>query len=152
MKKLNIILAIGMMLVMLTSCTTATEMTIFSEPGTEIYTPSFTQLGVTDNSGRLTLKIDNDNYHAFLLSHRPGSKDNIPFALDYQHRKVGGAKANEGFGWTLTGIGATALAGGVIAGIAVDSDSKGTAWAVAGSGALLSLFGLLMALTRIAVE
>ena len=133
MKKINIILILGMMLAMLTSCHTSTQIAIFAEPGTEIYTPALTQLGVTDNSGRLVLEIDDTVHHTFLLSHSPGSKENVPFALDYKHRQVGGTKFREGLGMGMAFVGLGAMVGGLIPVLTNTDDLTGAFIALGGA-------------------
>lgn len=99
------------------SCSTSTVFTVYGEPGTEILTPSKSTIATIDNTGKVSLSNPDDNYYAFLLSHKPGSNDYIPFALDYKHKDYTGTKVARGLGFVLAGMGTFSLTVGTIAGI-----------------------------------
>ena len=105
MKKLYIILFIVNVITIMTSCSSSTKFVVFANPGTEILTPTKKTLGVVGNNGQIKLKLDDDEYYAFLLTHTSESNDYVPFALDYKYRS--------GFavGMTEVTLGTIALAG-----------------------------------------
>lgn len=102
---------------MIQSCTTYTKFTVYGNPGTEILTPDGTKLATIDNTGRAKIKNNDDVYHAFLLSHQPGSDVNVPFALDYQKKSYKG--------WWYTIYSAFALFGAGAAASSSDKDLGG---------------------------
>ena len=84
----RIIIHIGFAVVavifLMASCTTSQTITIKGTPGTNIYTPSNNLLGSIDQKGEIKVKLESDNYYAFLLSQKQGSQELVPFALDYK--------------------------------------------------------------------
>lgn len=98
-----------------TSCSTSTEFTIYGDPGTQILTPNKTTLATIDNTGKVQITNPDDDYYAFLLSHKPGTTEYIPFALDYKEKAYRGSKFAKVFGMTLAGIGTGVLLTGAIA-------------------------------------
>lgn len=97
-----------------TSCSTSTKFTIYGDPGTQILTPSKTTLATIDNTGKVKIKNSDDDYYAFLLSHKPGTAEYIPFALDYNKKTYTGSKLAYGLGLGLAALGSTALIIGTI--------------------------------------
>lgn len=96
-----------------TSCSTSTKFTVYGEPGTQILTPSRTALATIDNTGKVKIANPDDVYYAFLLSHKPGTEEYIPFALEYKHKVYSGSRIAKGLGMTLAGVGSIALLFGV---------------------------------------
>ena len=80
----NIFLSLTILLVcsVLTSCRTSQKLTLQGEQGTEIFTPTMEKVGDIGSNGlgRIKLKIF---YHTpYLISHKPGTQEFVPFALD----------------------------------------------------------------------
>ncbi len=75
----------------LLSCSSTQSIAIKGEPGYEIYSPDMEKLGEIDNTGNANITISRDGYYAYLLSHKPGSGQLVPFALDYKHKNHYGA-------------------------------------------------------------
>lgn len=105
-----------------TSCWTSTKFTVYGEPGTQIMTPSKDTLATISNTGKVKIANDDDDYYAFLLSHKPGTEEYIPFALDYKKKSYPGAKVVEGVGILVGGAGGVLALSGLIALIAGDED------------------------------
>lgn len=137
MKHLNILIPSVCIVFLLTACHTSTEVIVFTEPGTEILKPNYNQLCVADNNGKAVFEIDDDIHYSFLFSHKPGTLEYIPFALDYIHNNYKGTKSKIGIGITLTSIGAVTMLSGALA-IALNSDESeiGGGIALAGAGLL----------------
>jgi len=117
--------------VVLTSCWTSTKISVLSEPGTEILRSDNTLIGVTDNTGKLTFKMDDDTYSAFLISHKPNTDAYVPFALDYKTRDITGTCLQEFTGGTIALAGITSLLVGSIA-LAANDDEVATPFMLAG--------------------
>ena len=84
--KSSYILLLGVLLCSI-SCAT-TKRTVKGAPGTVIYTTRGHNLGTIDQSGNAEIKIDRDNYYAFLLAQSPESNIKVPFALDFKKESV----------------------------------------------------------------
>ena len=84
--KSSYILLLGVLLCSI-SCAT-TKLTVKGAPGTVIYTTRGHNLGTIDQSGNAEIKIDRDNYYAFLLAQSPESNIKVPFALDFKKESV----------------------------------------------------------------
>ncbi len=130
--------------ILLTSCHTSTAVIVKTEPGSEVLTPNLTPLGIADSEGYLELKIDDNNYFPFLLSHKPNESNYIPFALNYKHKSRKGAKFSGGLGIGMAGVGLGGMFGALIPMIvaAADGDDDlllGSAFGVAGGGVLAGL-------------
>lgn len=123
----------------LTSCWTSTKFTVQTEPGTEIMSKDYTLLSVADSRGKAKVKISDDEYSAFLLSHRPNTDTYIPFAIDYKSRSVVGTSLQQFTGYLLSGMGIILMGSGTIALIAGDED---VALPLAGGGAALAFAGM----------
>lgn len=135
MKKICSLILIMVACLVLSACSSSTSLTVQTEPGTEILTSNYTRLGVADATGKLKLKISDDNYSAFLISHRPNTDTYIPFALDYKKRSTIGAELTK---WTGGLIGSAGLflelVGGIMAISEGELDDTGTAFMLAGLG------------------
>lgn len=92
------------------SCSTSTHLAIYGDPGTQILTPSKTTLATIDNSGKVDIYNPDDDYYAFLISHKPGTDEYIPFALDYNYNYHGGARFLAGIGLGIECVGAILFA------------------------------------------
>lgn len=117
--KHNIITAIVLILGA-QSCTISKEITINTEPSTEIYDRDFERVATADEYGHAHLRVNVKDYHAFYLSKRPNSEEYIPFAIDYKKRSKAGIITFS----TLLGVipavmSATAIACGEDAGLAI---------------------------------
>lgn len=113
-------MVVGCMMFYLTSCSTSTNFTVYGDPETQILTPSKKKLAVIDNTGKVKISNPDDDYYAFLLSHKPGTDEYIPFALDYHKESYFRAKLAEALTIVPAGAGAvTSLVGAIslIAGI-----------------------------------
>ncbi|MBQ9637671.1 MAG: hypothetical protein IJV36_07270 [Prevotella sp.] len=99
----------------------------------------YTLLSVADSRGKAKVKISDDEYSAFLLSHRPNTDTYIPFAIDYKSRSVVGTSLQQFTGYLLSGMGIILMGSGTIALIAGDED---VALPLAGGGAALAFAGM----------
>lgn len=122
-----------------TSCSTSTKFTVYGEPGTQILTPSRTALATIDNTGKVKIANPDGVYYAFLLSHKPGTEEYIPFALDYKKKSYPGAQLAKGFGMGLAGAGSAILIGGAIAVLAGSEDAATPLLAAGGAMDLLGI-------------
>lgn len=125
----------------LTSCWTSTKFTVQTEPGTEIMSKDYTLLSVADSRGKAKVKISDDEYSAFLLSHRPNTDTYIPFAIDYKSRSVIGTSLQVLTGYLLGGIGGVLGIGGIAAGLAGDEDA-GLPLMIGGAGVAFAAIGI----------
>ena len=125
----------------LTSCWTSTKFTVQTEPGTEILSKDYTLLSVADSKGEAKVKISDDEYSAFLISHRPNTDVYIPFALDYKSRSVAGTGFQQFIGLFLGGIGTVALIGATAAVIGGDEEVA-VQLVTGGAGAAFSGMGI----------
>lgn len=91
------------------SCSTYTKFNVAGQPGTKIYNSQGNELATIDASGQARLTLSDEYYHDFLLAIEPGSKNAVPFALDYKHRSTSGAAFSAGTGFGLLSLGAAGL-------------------------------------------
>ena len=77
---------------MINSCSTFQNITVFGEPGIEIYTPNLEKVGIIKGDGKGEITLPRDGYYPFLLSSNGGADIKIPFALDYKNRSYTGAR------------------------------------------------------------
>lgn len=117
----------------LTSCSTTSKFSVYGDPGTEILTPKKTKLATIDNTGKAEIENDDDDYYAFLLTHKPGTNEYIPFALDYKKKNYGGTRAAYVAGMGVTGAGTVLALSGTIAMLA-GSTEVGAPLFVSGAG------------------
>lgn len=136
MKQIINLLVLFGVCVVLTSCWTSTKISVLSEPGTEILRSDNTLIGVTDNTGKLTFKMDDDTYSAFLISHKPNTDAYIPFALDYKTRDITGTCMQEITGGAIAAAGVFSLLVGTCAILGNSEDVAKPFW-LAGSAATL---------------
>lgn len=87
------------------SCTTTQTISIKGEPGSKIYSPDMSRLGVINETGSVDITLPSEGYYAYLLSQDKDSKQLIPFALDYKNKNYYGTyfARNLGMGLTVTG-------------------------------------------------
>ncbi len=88
MKKTNIFLliAFGIFLVTLSSCSSSQTFLVQGTPGTVISSPTNQRLAVLDNMGQAQITMKRgDGYYHYLQSQVPGSSLQVPFALDYKN-------------------------------------------------------------------
>lgn len=83
MKKIIGFFLVVFSIIMLQSCTTSQKVTVQGIPGTEIYSPTMSKLGVIGPNAQVTFKISSDDYFSYLMSKNAGSDEFVPFALDY---------------------------------------------------------------------
>lgn len=113
------------------SCSTSQTLTIEGRPSTEVLTPSLKTLGVIGNNHKLDIKISSDAYYAFLLTRSNGSKELVPFALDYRNKSYRGTQTQNLIGWALTISGlASAIPGTIM--LVADSDNEAGGYVLAG--------------------
>lgn len=105
----NTLLIVGVMFCS-TSCGTYTKLSITGEPGTEILTPGQRRLATINASGRAKINNPDGDYYAFLISHKPGTNEYIPFALDYREKEYAGAAFGK-FGGAVIGLAGLSAAG-----------------------------------------
>lgn len=128
------------MIFVASSCSTSTKFIVYGDPGTQILAPNKTNLATIDNSGKVYISNPDDDFYAFLLSHKPGSDEYIPFALDYKYKVYRGSKIAKWSGMIAEGMGIVGLLAGTIACCAGDPDSGlpligvGTGLALTGAG------------------
>lgn len=77
---------------MINSCSTFQNITVFGEPGTEIYTPNLEKVGTIKSDGKGEITLPRNGYYPFLLSGNGVADVKIPFALDYKNRSYTGAR------------------------------------------------------------
>lgn len=82
----NIYLSLTILLVcsVLTSCRTSQKLTLRGEPGSEIFTPTMEKVGDIGSNGLGRIKLDISAHTPFLISHKSGTQEFVPFALDYK--------------------------------------------------------------------
>ena len=81
---LKLLMMIGM--VVFYSCSSSQNITVKGTPGTEIYSPANTKLGVIDSAGELKVSVPNGGrFYHYLLSGKVGEGKLVPFALNYKH-------------------------------------------------------------------
>jgi len=122
MRTLYFSIVFVIMTALLSSCSTTTTFSVHGEPGTEILTPNKKTLATIDNSGVAKITNPDDDYYAFLLSHRPGTNDYVPFALDYKEQHYPGSQFLKGTGIAIAGAGCFSIFTGLIALIAGEED------------------------------
>lgn len=125
----------------LTSCWTSTKFTVQTEPGTEIMSKDYALLSVADSRGKAKVKISDDEYSAFLLSHRPNTDVYIPFALDYKSRSVVGSGLQVFTGYWLEGMGCVLMIGGTVA-VLSGAEDAGLPLVIGGAGAAFAGMGI----------
>lgn len=120
----------------ITSCSTSQTISVFGNPGTEIYSPDMDRVGVVDNKGIAKIKIASDDYYAYLMSFNKSTGDFVPFALDYKECNYLDEQVLRGVGYTVMFAGAFAGFVGAIA--AIDgSDDVARDFFVPGSAGML---------------
>lgn len=143
MKNIVRLMAVLLFCSMINSCSTFQNITVFGEPGTEIYTPNLEKVGTIKGDGKGEITLPRDGYYPFLLSGNGGSDIKIPFALDFRNRSYTGARILYIAETAFTAIGLSALTVCSVAIIASGEDAEDlgiapqmVAGAVVGFGAL----------------
>lgn len=126
------------------SCSTSQKITITGNPGTSIFAPDFSRLGQIPSSGKLKIKLADDQYWAFLLSGTANGENLVPFGLNYKNSKRLGSEIVKDAGFGLGSIGVVALAVGTTI-VCADSESDGGLPFVAGGGIATALGGSMAA-------
>ena len=121
------------------SCTTSQTLTIEGLPGTEILTPGLKNLGTIGNNHKAKITIPSDDYYAFLLARSNGSKELVPFALDYRNKKYRGTRAQGAIGMGLGIAGLVPMLTGTLM-LCVDEDVEeaGLSMLLGGVGATVA--------------
>lgn len=132
---------IGCVILCFTSCKTTTMFTIHGEPGSQILTPDRTTLATIDSTGNVSIANPNNNYYAFLLSHKPGTQEYVPFALDYTKNSYKGDRFANSLFCSFMGGGLGLEFAGLIAVLATGGEDMAALIPVVG-GAGLALSGL----------
>ena len=114
------------------SCSTSQTLTIEGLPGTEILTPGLKNLGTIGSNHKAEITIPSDDYYAFLLARGNGSKELVPFALDYRNKKYRGTNIQHGVGLGLAVVGLAGLLPATIM-LAVDSENDVSGYIYAGA-------------------
>lgn len=129
MKKLYTIFVFVAFGLLFFSCKTTREITVSGIPGTDIYKPDMSKVATIQESGSVNVKLDKKEFLSYMISNVPGSKDFVPFALDYErknyHRDVNL--------WTGTYL----LSGGVVL-AAVGIGLPEASLAIAGAGLIVA--------------
>lgn len=120
----------------ITSCSTSQTISVFGNPGTEIYSPDMKKVGVVDNNGTANIKISSDDYYAYLMTYNQSTKELVPFALDYKYCGYYGDDFLTYTGGTLVTAGLVGCIGGVAA-FCTGADDIASQFLVAGGGATL---------------
>lgn len=93
MKNVVRLMAVLLFCSMINSCSTFQNITVFGEPGTEIYTPDLEKVGTIKGDGKGEITLPRDVYYPFLLSGNGEWADiKIPFALDYKNKSYNGTR------------------------------------------------------------
>ena len=123
--------------IMLQSCTTSQKITVQGIPGTEIYSPTMSKLGVIGSNAQVTFKISSDDYFSYLMSKNAGSNELIPFALDYKNHSYTGTQVLKYLGYGISATGVFSCLVGAATCFNGDFDEVGAPFAAAGGGAVL---------------
>ena len=131
---LKLLMMIGM--VVFYSCSSSQNITVKGTPGTEIYSPANTKLGVIDSAGELKVSVPNGGrFYHYLLSGKVGEGKLVPFALNYKHSgncelqnaMIYGGPCLMPFGGIFASVGAAIgvpAVGGIIGGIGLYLSDK----------------------------
>lgn len=109
MKNIVRLMAVLLFCSMISSCSTFQNITVFGEPGTEIYTPDLEKVGTIKRDGKGEITLPRDGYYPFLLSGNGGTDMKIPFALDNKNRSYTGARVLSCVEAAIAGAGAVSL-------------------------------------------
>ena len=126
-----------LMLLMLFSCGAPQKISVSGKPGTKIYSPNMRFMGEVSSSGTAVVRMDKDNYYAYLLSKDEGSSEYVPFALNYNRDLHGGSKAVAVLGATASLVGSFGLIICLLAGAEGAMPAFGIA-SLAGLGVMIS--------------
>ena len=137
MKKINffLLIALGIFLVTLSSCSLSQTFMVQGVPGTVISSPNDQRLAVLDNMGQAQIKTKRrDGYYHYLLAQVPGTSLQVPFALDYKDKS---RAFKRGFARTLNYTGAAITTISLLAaGIVSKDDGNTQPYGLAGLGGL----------------
>lgn len=92
---------LSMVVVLCVSCSTTEKFLVSGVPNTEIYTPSYKQVGTIGSDGKANIELESDHYYAFLLSKSPDSEKYTPFALDCEDRDCRKEKSLNALGLSM---------------------------------------------------
>lgn len=133
---LKLLMMIGM--VVFYSCSSSQNITVKGTPGTEIYSPANTKLGVIDSAGELKVSVPNGGrFYHYLLSGKVGEGKLVPFALNYKHS--GNCELQNAM---IYGGGSIALGATVSAGLLVEAGGTGALIGVTAVGGIIGGIGL----------
>ena len=120
------------------SCSSSQNITVKGTPGTEIYSPANTKLGVIDSAGELKVSVPNGGrFYHYLLSGKVGEGKLVPFALNYKHS--GNCELQNAM---IYGGGSIALGATVSAGLLVEAGGTGALIGVTAVGGIIGGIGL----------
>ncbi len=109
---------------MINSCSTFQNITVFGEPGTEIYTPNLEKVGTIKSDGKGEITLPRNGYYPFLLSGNGVTDLKIPFALDYKNKSYNGTRMLWGVEFAIAVTGTAAFIASVAATIASGEDTE----------------------------
>lgn len=133
---LKLLMMIGM--VVFYSCSSSQNITVKGTPGTEIYSPANTKLGVIDSAGELKVSVPNGGrFYHYLLSGKVGEGKLVPFALNYKHS--GNCELQNAM---IYGGGSIALGTTASAGLLVEAGGTGALIGVMAVGGIIGGIGL----------
>lgn len=98
MKYINKVVALLILLIVVSSCSSTQKFTVNGTPGTKIYTPKKECIGTIPSDGKLKMELPSDGYYAYMLSNTNGSDLFVPFALDYKKCNREGVKTMKALG------------------------------------------------------
>lgn len=87
------------------SCSTSQSIEIAGTPGTEIYTPDMSKITTISRTGKTKVSIPSSTYYAYLMSHRVGSDEFVPFAIDYKRCNYVGKRTARVLSYPLAAAG-----------------------------------------------
>jgi len=122
MKKIYTLFLLYGVCLLLSACSSSTNITIHSIPGTEIFSADKQKLGIVGDDGKLKILTDDASYSAFMFSRAPQSNILVPFALDYNVRDVSLCSTRLGLGYALATVGTAGMAVSAIIMLAGGSD------------------------------
>lgn len=98
----------------LLSCHTTEKITVYGQPGTEIFTPGKEKVSVIESNGQANVVLSSDVCYTYLLSKDANSNMFIPFALDYKNKSYAGTRMTEYMAIGVAGVGLGLSVGGAI--------------------------------------
>lgn len=113
------------------SCKTTDTIKILGTPKTEIYTPEMKKIATINDNGAVDVEFSKFTHYSYLMSRVPGSKDYVPFAIDYFETD----QKKKSLGWTLYAVGLSSI----IIGGPVASSSYAAGMSMIGIGGVVAM-------------